>query len=111
MMDTLLKMSVTGTIVICVVLALRLCLRRAPKIFSYALWLVVLFRLLCPVSIASPVSAFRLIPSAQMNAVDQLPAGRSVVSCACLCGADAALVQSVCVGGVFSERQGYGDVL
>lgn len=74
MMDTLLKMSVTGTIVICVVLALRLCLRRAPKIFSYALWLVVLFRLLCPVSIASPVSVFRLIPSAQMNAVDQLPA-------------------------------------
>lgn len=73
MMDTLLKMSVTGTIVICVVLVLRLCLRRAPKIFSYALWLVVLFRLLCPVSIALPVSVFHLIPSAQMNAADQLP--------------------------------------
>lgn len=74
MMDTLLKMSVTGTIVICVVLALRLCLRRAPKIFSYVLWLVVLFRLLCPVSIALPVSVFHLIPSVQMDAADQLPA-------------------------------------
>lgn len=74
MMDTLLKMSATGIIVICVVLALRLCLRRAPKIFSYALWLVVLFRLLCPVSISLPVSVFYLFPSAQMTVSDQLSA-------------------------------------
>lgn len=74
MMDTLLHMSMAGTIVICVVLALRLCLRRAPKIFSYALWLVVLFRLLCPVSVALPVSVFNLIPAAQATVSDQLPA-------------------------------------
>ena len=74
MIDTLLKMSATGAVVICTVLVLRLCLRRAPKIFSYVLWLIVLFRLLCPVSVALPVSVFNLIPSAQTNVTDQLPA-------------------------------------
>ena len=73
MIDTLLKMSATGTVVICIVLLLRLCLRRAPKIFSYVLWLIVLFRLLCPVSVALPVSVFHLIPIAQTNVTDQLP--------------------------------------
>ena len=58
MIEMLLKMSLTGTIVICMVLLLRLCLRCAPKIFSYVLWLIVLFRLLCPVSVALPVSVF-----------------------------------------------------
>lgn len=74
MIETLLKMSLTGSVVICAVLLLRLCLRRAPKIFSYALWLIVLFRLLCPVSVALPVSIFNLIPSAQTHVTDQLPA-------------------------------------
>ena len=73
MIETLLKMSLTGTIVICVVLLLRRCLRCAPKIFSYVLWLIVLFRLLCPVSVALPVSVFHLIPIAQTNVTDQLP--------------------------------------
>ena len=72
MIDTLFKMSATGAVVICAVLLLRLCLRRAPKIFSYVLWLIVLFRLLCPVSVALPVSIFNLMPSAQTNATDQL---------------------------------------
>ncbi len=74
MIDTLFKMSATGAVVICAVLLLRLCLRRAPKIFSYVLWLIVLFRLLCPVSVSLPVSVFNLIPSAQTNVTDQLPA-------------------------------------
>ena len=74
MIDTLFKMSATGAVVICAVLLLRLCLRRAPKIFSYVLWLIVLFRLLCPVSVALPVSVFNLIPSAQTSVTDQLPA-------------------------------------
>ena len=74
MIDTLFKMSATGAVVICAVLLLRLCLRHAPKIFSYVLWLIVLFRLLCPVSVSLPVSVFNLIPSAQTNVTDQLPA-------------------------------------
>lgn len=50
------NMSLTASVVILAVLAVRLLLRRAPKVFSYALWAVVLFRLLCPVSITSAVS-------------------------------------------------------
>lgn len=72
MIDTLLKMSATGAVVICTVLVLRLCLRRAPKIFSYVLWLIVLFRLLCPVSVALPVSVFNLIPEVQKDVTVQL---------------------------------------
>ena len=52
----ILNMSLTASVVIAAVLLARLALRRTPKIFSYALWAVVLFRLLCPVSIPLPVS-------------------------------------------------------
>ena len=53
----ILDMTKTGSIVILVVLAARLLLKRAPKVFSYALWAAVLFRLLCPVSFGeTPVS-------------------------------------------------------
>lgn len=44
------NMSLTAAIVILFVMFVRFLLRRAPKIFSYLLWLVVLLRLLCPVS-------------------------------------------------------------
>ena len=49
----ILNMSLTGSAVILLVLAARLMLKRSPKIFSYALWSVVLFRLLCPVSLSA----------------------------------------------------------
>lgn len=55
------NMSVTASAVIAVVLLARLVLKRAPKVFSYALWAAVLFRLLCPVSIPSPVSLLKLV--------------------------------------------------
>lgn len=58
-----LGMSATGAVVIAAVLLARLLLRKAPKIFSYALWAVVLFRLLCPFTIES---AFSLLPSVRM---------------------------------------------
>ena len=54
--SVVLNMSITASAVILCVLLARLLLRRAPKIFSYALWAVVLFRLLCPVSVSSSVS-------------------------------------------------------
>lgn len=47
----ILNMSMTASLVILVVLLLRLLLKRAPRIFSYFLWLVVFIRLLCPVSV------------------------------------------------------------
>lgn len=52
----ILNMSLTGSAVILLVLAARLLLKRTPKIFSYALWSVVLFRLLCPVSLPASIS-------------------------------------------------------
>jgi len=56
----ILDMSLQASAVIGVVILARLLLRRAPKIFSYALWSVVLLRLLCPVSIEAPIS---LVPN------------------------------------------------
>ena len=60
MLDTIymqvLDMSKTASIVIPLILLARLLLKKAPKVFSYALWAVVLFRLLCPFSFEAPVS-------------------------------------------------------
>ena len=50
------NISLKASIVILIVLFIRYLLRKAPKIYSYALWIVVLFRLLCPVSIEFPIS-------------------------------------------------------
>ena len=46
-----LDLSKVGILVILAVLVLRFLLRKAPKICSYVLWAVVLFRLLCPVGL------------------------------------------------------------
>lgn len=56
-----LNMSLTASLVIVLVIAARFILRKSPKVFSYALWAVVLFRLLCPVSLPSPVSLLGLL--------------------------------------------------
>ncbi|MBQ6540570.1 MAG: hypothetical protein IJL71_06065 [Oscillospiraceae bacterium] len=61
----LLTMSVTGSVVILLVLAARLMLRKMPKVFSYALWAVVLFRLICPVSFSTGLSLFGLFDTEQ----------------------------------------------
>lgn len=55
----ILHMSFTAGIVIIVVILARCMLRRAPRIFSYLLWSVVLFRFLCPVSFSSQVSVLQ----------------------------------------------------
>ena len=67
-----LRMSGTAALVIAAVLLARLALRKAPKIFSYALWAVALFRLLCPVSVSS---GFSLLPAVQTQ-----PAGAGQTS-------------------------------
>ena len=54
--EMLLSMALTALPVMAVVLLARLALRKVPKRYSYALWLVVAFRLVCPVSIATEVS-------------------------------------------------------
>lgn len=59
-MPKLLNMSLTASVAIVLVILLRLLLKKAPKVISYALWGVVLFRLLCPVSIGSNFSIYNL---------------------------------------------------
>lgn len=59
--STVLNMSMTGSIVILLVMLARHILKPAPKIFSYALWAVVLFRLLCPVALTGPVSVLNVL--------------------------------------------------
>ncbi len=54
------NLSITASIAILAVLMLRLLLCKAPKRFSYLLWGIVLFRLLCPISFSSPVSLWNL---------------------------------------------------
>ena len=70
---TVWNMSLTGSIIILFVLLARLALRKAPKAFSYALWSVVLFRLLCPVSVSSVFSVLNFTKAAE-------PVSQSVVS-------------------------------
>lgn len=55
----LLTSSISAAIVIGAVLLARVALRRAPKIFSYMLWAVVLFRLVCPFGIDT---GFGIVP-------------------------------------------------
>ena len=55
----ILNMSFTASFVIIFVLIARLLLKKSPKVLSYALWGVVLFRLLCPFSFES---MFSLLP-------------------------------------------------
>lgn len=63
----LLNMSFTASIVIAIVLAARIVLQKAPKVFSYLLWSVVLFRLISPFSFES---IFSLLP-AKANPISQ----------------------------------------
>ena len=56
----ILNMSITASYVTLAVLLVRLLLRRLPKRYSYALWSVVAFRLVCPVSISSLLSIFNI---------------------------------------------------
>ena len=69
---TVLNMTVTGSIVIfCVILA-RAALKNAPRVFPWMLWLVVIFRLLCPVSVSGPVSVLEFVdaPRSESGAVE-----------------------------------------
>ena len=58
--ERMLEMSAMAAVVIAVVMLIRLLLRKAPRKYSYALWSVAAFRLVCPVSFKSMFSIFRL---------------------------------------------------
>jgi len=56
---TVLRMSLTASYVILCVMVVRLLLKKAPKVISYALWAVVAFRLVIPFSFESMFSILR----------------------------------------------------
>lgn len=66
------RMTVRGSIVILILLLARLLLKKAPKWTVCALWLIALFRLLCPVSVVSPVSAVPSLPITNPAAIDDV---------------------------------------
>ncbi len=59
----ILNMSISASFCILAVILVRLLLARAPKIFSYLLWAVVIIRLICPVL---PETDFGLIPNVRL---------------------------------------------
>lgn len=59
----ILNMSLTASWVILCVLAARMLLKKMPRIFSYALWSAVLFRLICPFSFQSIFSFLLVNPN------------------------------------------------
>lgn len=73
--SAVLGMSAAASGAILAVLLARLLLKRAPKIFSYVLWAVVLFRLLCPVALPLGFSPMDLlpVPAAETETVERNP--------------------------------------
>ena len=65
-------MSLTASVIIVLVLFVRLLLRRAPRAFSYGLWAVVLFRLLCPVSLSAEFSVLELVDLQSVRAASPM---------------------------------------
>ncbi len=61
---SVLNMSITGAVVTAAVIMLRVPLRRAPGRLLYALWIVVLFRLVCPISFTADFSLLNGLPTA-----------------------------------------------
>lgn len=71
---TVLNMSITGSLIIAVLMIVRVFLRKMPRRFSYALWLIPAIRLLCPVSISSIVSVFNLFkPAVTERQMEYIP--------------------------------------
>lgn len=61
------NMSYIGIVVILFVLAARILLKKAPKKYSYILWLVVLLRLIVPISFESVLSLIPVNPAPISN--------------------------------------------
>lgn len=59
--QTVLNMSITGAYIAAAIIVLRLAMKKLPKRFSYALWLILGIRLLCPISFSSAISLFNLV--------------------------------------------------
>ncbi|MBR5713579.1 MAG: peptidase M56 BlaR1, partial [Clostridia bacterium] len=65
----IIDMSFAASIVIAVISLARLILKKAPKKWSYSLWIAAAFRLCCPVSIGAAFSIFRIVPKSGISLV------------------------------------------
>ncbi|MDA3847382.1 MAG: hypothetical protein PF505_12710, partial [Vallitaleaceae bacterium] len=75
--NQVLTMSFVATVIIFGVIISRELLKRAPKIFAYILWGIVLFRLLCPISIESN---FSIMPAGISTWVSNLVSGNEGIT-------------------------------
>lgn len=66
---TVLNMSITASYAILFVLLVRVFLKKAPHIFSYSLWGIVLFHLICPFSFFFALSFFGFFKARPMGHV------------------------------------------
>lgn len=80
-MIRLLNMSFTAGCACLLVMVLRVLMRRLPKVYSYALWGIVIFRFLCPLTLESAVSLLPVNPEpvSQQIIYDQIPSIHSGV--------------------------------
>ena len=104
----ILNMGVTAGYCILVVIVLRLCMKRLPKVYSYALWSVVYFRLVCPVSVSSVFSLLKIRPKTLQ---EKIGAQASVHVADGLFRDMYLLVSSACVDCFLSHVSRYGDVM
>lgn len=63
------NMSITASFVMLAVMAARFCLKKAPKAFSYFLWLAVFIRLICPVTLQAD---FGVVPDMSVAQLEKL---------------------------------------
>ncbi|MDR1160667.1 MAG: DUF4825 domain-containing protein [Syntrophomonadaceae bacterium] len=82
---SILNMSIAASVVIIAVCGARLFLRRAPKVFSYALWAIALFNLLCPFKLESVFSLNPFKPAPipldiGMQAAPRIDSGVSIIN-------------------------------
>ena len=82
----LLKLSLVTAIMALIVLGIRFCLKKAPKVYTYILWIFVFIRAVLPISYSSAYSLWNMLknifspqyspkPSFHAGAVSALPAG------------------------------------
>lgn len=67
--ETILNLSLTGSIVILLIILVRRLLRRIPTKYIYGLWALAAFRLLCPKSPSSVLSLFNYLPKKKISVV------------------------------------------
>lgn len=79
--ETLLRMSATASVVVLAVLTARVFMRRLPKIYSYLLWAIVGIRLCVPVTFESRFSIFNLFAKteAQIQTAVTVPSADTAV--------------------------------